>query len=115
MLALNPLHTVQKQVSEILTLHMGMSSQEARERSLELLQLVQIQEPEQKLLAYPHQLSGGQRQRAMIAMSLANEPALLIADEPTTAVDITIQAQILGLLAELKQKLSMSILSSILY
>ena len=110
MLALNPLHTVLKQVTETLTLHKGMTPKQARNRTLELLQLVRMQEPEQKLLAYPHQLSGGQRQRVMIAMALANEPDLLIADEPTTAVDVTIQAQILNLLAELQQQLSMSIL-----
>jgi len=110
MLALNPLHTVLKQVTETLTLHKGMTPKQARNRTLELLQLVRMQEPEQKLLAYPHQLSGGQRQRVMIAMALANEPDLLIADEPTTAVDVTIQAQILSLLAELQQQLSMSIL-----
>ncbi|MEC9371163.1 MAG: ATP-binding cassette domain-containing protein, partial [Pseudomonadota bacterium] len=110
MLALNPLHTVLKQVTETLTLHKGMTPKQAGDRTLELLQLVRMQEPEQKLLAYPHQLSGGQRQRVMIAMALANEPDLLIADEPTTAVDVTIQAQILNLLAELQQQLSMSIL-----
>ena len=110
MLALNPLHTVLKQVTETLTLHKGMTPKQARDRTLELLQLVRMQEPEQKLLAYPHQLSGGQRQRVMIAMALANEPDLLIADEPTTAVDVTIQAQILSLLTELQQQLSMSIL-----
>jgi len=110
MLALNPLHTVLKQVTETLTLHKGMTPKQARARTLELLQLVRMQEPEQKLLAYPHQLSGGQRQRVMIAMALANEPDLLIADEPTTAVDVTIQAQILSLLTELQQQLSMSIL-----
>ena len=110
MVALNPLHTVLKQLNETLILHKKMSRRQANLRSLELLQLVRVQDPEQKLLAYPHQLSGGQRQRVMIAMALANEPNLLIADEPTTAVDVTIQAQILSLLKELQQELDMAIL-----
>ncbi len=110
MTALNPLHTVLKQVSETLILHKRMRREQAYQRSLELLQLVRIQDPEQKLLAYPHQLSGGQRQRVMIAMALANEPDLLIADEPTTAVDVTVQAQILSLLKDLQKQLGMAIL-----
>ena len=110
MVALNPLHTVLKQLNETLILHKKMSRRQANLRSLELMQLVRVQDPEQKLLAYPHQLSGGQRQRVMIAMALANEPNLLIADEPTTAVDVTIQAQILSLLKELQQELDMAIL-----
>ncbi|MBO67956.1 MAG: microcin ABC transporter ATP-binding protein [Acidiferrobacteraceae bacterium] len=110
MLALNPLHTVLKQITEVLMLHKGMGPKEARERTMDLLNLVNIQDPNQKVLAYPHQLSGGQRQRVMIAMALANEPDLLIADEPTTAVDVTVQAQILTLLKQLQQQLDMSLL-----
>ena len=110
MLALNPLHTVLKQVTETLTLHKGMTPKQAGDRTLELMQLVRMQEPEQKLLAYPHQLSGGQRQRVMIAMALANEPDLLIADEPTTAVDVTIQAQILNLIRDLEEELGTSMI-----
>jgi microcin C transport system ATP-binding protein len=110
MSALNPLHTVEKQIGEILKLHRGLSPRDARARVLELLDLVGIRDAERRLGAYPHQLSGGQRQRVMIAMALANEPDLLIADEPTTAVDVTIQAQILKLLRELQQRLGMAIL-----
>ena len=110
MLALNPLHTVLKQVTETLTLHKGMTPKQAGDRTLELLQLVRMQEPEQKLLAYPHQLSGGQRQRVMIAMALANEPDLLIADEPTTALDVTLEAQVIHLLRELRNSFECSIL-----
>ena len=98
MTSLNPLHTIEKQVGEILDLHRGMSAAQARARVLELLNKVGVQDAEKRLQAYPHQLSGGQRQRVMIAMALANEPDLLIADEPTTALDVTIQAQILELL-----------------
>src|SRR6478735_8370783 len=110
MTSLNPLHTIERQVGEILKVHRGMSDRDARARTLELLALVGIRDAESRLVAYPHQLSGGQRQRVMIAMCLANEPDLLIADEPTTALDVTVQAQILKLLAELKSRLNMSML-----
>ena len=110
MTSLNPLHRVEKQIREVLYLHKGLTGTEATARVLELLTLVGIRDPQQKLFAYPHELSGGQRQRVMIAMALANEPELLIADEPTTALDVTIQAQILQLLAELQKKLGMAIL-----
>ncbi|RLT98658.1 ABC transporter ATP-binding protein [Ketobacter sp.] len=108
--ALNPLHTVQKQIGEILKIHRNLTGKAAVARILELLTLVGIPEPETKLKSYPHQLSGGQRQRVMIAMALANEPDLLIADEPTTALDVTIQKQVLNLLKELQQKLKMTVL-----
>jgi microcin C transport system permease protein len=110
MTSLNPLHTIEQQVGEVLTLHRGTSLAEARPRILELLTQVGLAQAEQRLQAYPHQLSGGQRQRVMIAMALANEPDLLIADEPTTALDVTIQAQILQLLKELQQKMNMGLL-----
>jgi microcin C transport system ATP-binding protein len=110
MTSLNPLHTVEKQVSEVLTIHRGMSNTAARARTLELLEKVGIRDAEARLAAYPHQLSGGQRQRVMIAMALANEPDLLIADEPTTALDVTIQAQILDLLKDLQRELHMAML-----
>jgi microcin C transport system ATP-binding protein len=110
MTSLNPLHTIEQQVGEILALHRGLSGRAARARTLELLKLVGIRGAESRLGAYPHQLSGGQRQRVMIAMALANEPKLFIADEPTTALDVTVQAQILELLAELKQRLGMAML-----
>ena len=110
MTSLNPLHTVYKQIRETLILHKGMSDAAARARTLELLDLVHIREPEKRLDSYPHQLSGGQRQRVMIAMALANEPDLLIADEPTTAVDVTTQAQILQLLEELQNEMGMAVL-----
>ncbi|MGY9055597.1 MAG: ABC transporter ATP-binding protein [Alphaproteobacteria bacterium] len=110
MTALNPLHTVQKQIGEVLRLHKGLSGERTRARVMELLHLVGIRDPETRLDSFPHQLSGGQRQRVMIAMALANEPDLLIADEPTTALDVTIQAQILELLAELQQRMGMAIL-----
>ena len=110
MTSLNPLHTIERQISETLTLHRGLSTADARARALELLHLVRLQEAEERLGAYPHQLSGGQRQRVMIAMALANEPDLLIADEPTTALDVTIQAQILQLLRDLQQRLGMAML-----
>ncbi len=110
MTSLNPLHTIEKQVSEVLKIHRGMSDSAARKRTLELLDKVGIRDAEQRLSAYPHQLSGGQRQRVMIAMALANEPDLLIADEPTTALDVTIQAQILDLLKDLQRELGMALL-----
>ena len=101
MTSLNPLHTIERQIGEILLLHRGLTGQAARTRIIELLTQVGIPNPAQRLESYPHQLSGGQRQRVMIAMALANEPDLLIADEPTTALDVTVQAQILKLLKEL--------------
>jgi microcin C transport system ATP-binding protein len=110
MTSLNPLHTIEKQVGETLKLHRGMDGPAARARVLELLYKVGVREPERRLGAYPHQLSGGQRQRVMIAMALANEPDLLIADEPTTALDVTIQAQILELLQALQSELGMAML-----
>ena len=110
MTSLNPLHTLERQLSESLELHQGIVGDAARARILELLTKVGIRDPETRLGAYPHQLSGGQRQRVMIAMALANGPDLLIADEPTTALDVTIQAQILELLAELKSSEDMSLL-----
>ncbi|MFD1473373.1 ABC transporter ATP-binding protein [Ancylobacter polymorphus] len=110
MSSLNPLHTVEQQIAEILFLHRGMRGPAARARVIELLAEVGIPEPETRLGSYPHQLSGGQRQRVMIAMALANEPKLLIADEPTTALDVTVQAQILKLLKELQRRLGMAML-----
>ncbi|QBK29719.1 ABC transporter ATP-binding protein [Roseitalea porphyridii] len=110
MTSLNPLHPIEKQIGEVLRLHQGMGESAQRARTLELLDQVGIQDAEKRLGAYPHQLSGGQRQRVMIAMSLANKPKLLIADEPTTALDVTVQAQILELLDELKRARSMSML-----
>ncbi|MGJ4915749.1 ABC transporter ATP-binding protein [Bradyrhizobium sp. HKCCYLRH2060] len=110
MTSLNPLHTIERQISEILHLHRPISNGAARARVLELLTQVGIPEPETRLGSYPHQLSGGQRQRVMIAMALANEPDLLIADEPTTALDVTVQAQILALLADIRARLGMSLL-----
>jgi microcin C transport system ATP-binding protein len=110
MTSLNPLHTVEKQISEILAMHKGLKGRAARSRTLELLELVGIHNPLLRLKAYPHQLSGGQRQRVMIAMALANEPDLLIADEPTTALDVTVQVKILALLKSLQARLGMSLL-----
>jgi microcin C transport system ATP-binding protein len=110
MTSLNPLHTIEDQICEILRLHNDVSTQMARARTLELLTQVGIPEPQTRLQSYPHQLSGGQRQRVMIAMALANEPDLLIADEPTTALDVTVQAQILALLADIRARLGMSLL-----
>jgi len=110
MTSLNPLHTIERQIGEILALHRGVRGPKARARIVELLTQVGIPEPETRLASYPHQLSGGQRQRVMIAMALANEPDLLIADEPTTALDVTVQAQILELLADIRARLGMSLL-----
>ena len=110
MTSLNPLHSIEKQIGEILDLHQGIKGPAARQRTLELLNQVGIREPEKRLSAYPHELSGGQRQRVMIAMALANRPELLIADEPTTALDVTVQAQILELLQKLKEEHGMSML-----
>jgi microcin C transport system ATP-binding protein len=110
MTSLNPVHTIEKQIGEVLQLHQAMSGAAARKRTLELLTEVGIPDPASRLGSYPHQLSGGQRQRVMIAMALANEPDLLIADEPTTALDVTVQAQILKLLKETQQRLGMSML-----
>ena len=110
MTSLNPLHTIEKQIGEILLLHQGLTGAAARTRTIELLTQVGIPEAETRLASYPHQLSGGQRQRVMIAMALANEPDLLIADEPTTALDVTVQAQILSLLKELQRRLGMAML-----
>ena len=110
MTSLNPLHTIEKQLAESIQLHQGLTGAAARDRILELLDKVGIRDAESRLKAYPHQLSGGQRQRVMIAMALANRPELLVADEPTTALDVTIQAQILDLLADLKASERMSLL-----
>ena len=110
MTSLNPLHTIEKQLGESLSLHQNLTGADAEARILDLLRKVGIRDPETRLRAYPHQLSGGQRQRVMIAMALANGPDLLVADEPTTALDVTIQAQILDLLAELKEAEGMSLL-----
>ncbi|MCB1505329.1 MAG: ABC transporter ATP-binding protein [Hyphomicrobiaceae bacterium] len=110
MTSLNPLHNIERQVGEVLKLHRGMDDASARVRVLELLHKVGIRDPEKRLSAYPHELSGGQRQRVMIAMALANEPDLLIADEPTTALDVTIQAQILELLSDLQKEMGMAML-----
>jgi microcin C transport system ATP-binding protein len=110
MTSLNPLHTIEQQVGEVLKIHRGFSDKAARERVLDLLDKVGIDDPKGRLRSYPHQLSGGQRQRVMIAMALANEPDLLIADEPTTALDVTIQAQILDLLLKLKAEFHMAML-----
>src|SRR5690606_29653817 len=110
MTSLNPLHTVGTQINEVLQLHKGLRGKAASARTLELLELVGIPEPKKRIRAYPHELSGGQRQRVMIAMALANEPELLIADEPTTALDVTVQLKILELLKELQARLGMSLL-----
>jgi microcin C transport system ATP-binding protein len=110
MTSLNPLHTIERQIGEILLVHRRLSPRAARGRTLELLQMVQLPDAESRLGAYPHQLSGGQRQRVMIAMAIANEPDILIADEPTTALDVTIQANILALLRELRDRLGMALL-----
>jgi microcin C transport system ATP-binding protein len=109
MTSLNPLHTLERQIAETLLIHRHMSTSSARQRTLELLQLVGLSNAENRLGAYPHQLSGGQRQRVMIAMAIANDPDILIADEPTTALDVTIQAHILKLLKELRDRLGMAL------
>ncbi len=110
MTSLNPLHTIERQIAEVLFLHKHMTPEKARARVIELLELVGLNKLTSRLHAFPHELSGGQRQRVMIAMALANEPDLLIADEPTTAVDVTVQAQLLKLLRELQQKLGMAVM-----
>ncbi|WP_062204360.1 ABC transporter ATP-binding protein [Aureimonas sp. AU12] len=110
MSSLNPLHTIERQIGEVMKIHRGLRERETRARTLELLHQVGIRDPEKRLSAYPHQLSGGQRQRVMIAMALANEPDLLIADEPTTALDVTVQAQILELLKALQTERHMGML-----
>jgi microcin C transport system ATP-binding protein len=110
MTSLNPLHTVERQIGEVLDLHQGLTGARARQRIIELLGLVGIRDPESRLDSFPHQLSGGQRQRVMIAMALANNPDLLIADEPTTALDVTVQAQILELLRRLRRETGMALL-----
>jgi len=110
MTSLNPLHSIEKQIGEVLALHKGLSGREMDEKILSLLEQVGIREPHKRLKALPHELSGGQRQRVMIAMALANEPELLIADEPTTALDVTVQHKILDLLHELQQQTGLSLL-----
>jgi oligopeptide/dipeptide ABC transporter ATP-binding protein len=110
MTALNPVFTVGRQIAEVLTLHEGLSRTDALEKTIDMLKLVGIPSPEKRVRDYPHQLSGGMRQRVMIAMALACNPSILIADEPTTALDVTIQAQILRLIRELQQKLGMAVL-----
>jgi microcin C transport system ATP-binding protein len=110
MSSLNPLHTIERQIAEIIRIHEGLGAKAIRDRVIELLNLVGIPDPKGRLQSYPHQLSGGQRQRVMIAMALANEPSLLIADEPTTALDVTVQAQILKLLDDLKTRRNMAVL-----
>ncbi len=109
MTSLNPLHTVERQITESLALHQGVKGASARSRVVELLTKVGIRDPESRILSFPHQLSGGQRQRVMIAMALANKPDLLIADEPTTALDVTVQAQILQLIKDMQAEMGMGL------
>jgi microcin C transport system ATP-binding protein len=110
MTAFNPVHTIERQINEVLILHQGVSESKASKRTLELLELVGIENAGKRMSAYPHELSGGQRQRAMIAMALANGPELLIADEPTTALDVTVQAQVIELLKSLQRQFKMAVL-----
>jgi oligopeptide/dipeptide ABC transporter ATP-binding protein len=110
MTSLNPLLTVGRQISEAIALHRGLSRRDARDQAIEMLRRVHIPEPERRVDAYPHQLSGGMRQRAMIAMAVSCDPKVLIADEPTTALDVTIQAQILDLMRELQDRLATAIM-----
>ncbi|MGH7811097.1 MAG: ABC transporter ATP-binding protein, partial [Candidatus Binatia bacterium] len=110
MTSLNPVFTVGNQIGEAIKLHQGLGKKETREKTIEMLRLVKIADPESRVDSYPHQLSGGMRQRVMIAMALSCNPSLLIADEPTTALDVTIQAQILELMKELQQKIGMALL-----
>ncbi len=110
MTSLNPVYTIGDQIAEVIRLHLDVSRDEARERTIEMLRRVRIPDPEQRVDEYPHQMSGGQRQRVMIAMALACDPALLIADEPTTALDVTVQAQILALLNQLQEEFGMAIM-----
>ena len=110
MTSLNPLYTLGEQITEAILVHQKMSGAQAKARTIELFELVQIPQPAERFDQYPHQLSGGQRQRVMIAMALANDPELLIADEPTTALDVTVQAKILQLIKELQLQKQMSVL-----
>ncbi len=110
MSSLNPLHTIEKQIKEVLFVHQGLRHKQAKERVVELLEMVEIQNAKKRLGAFPHELSGGQRQRVMIAMALANNPEILIADEPTTALDVTVQSQVLKLLGQIQQEFKMTII-----